>query len=233
MLENQKISLSSDTMAGRMKEVVQTLTTLPNDTVCLLPTRHMYNELNKQVLENLPGKEIELHAIDTVDCPAYLCQKVSKKLTKCSDDSTLTAGLEKVIIIKIGCKIMLRRNMDIQKGLVNGAIGTICSVKYSIDQSNLVDSITIKFDNGIEHTLEKVNSKFKVVEKAFVIRQQFPISSAYAITVHKSQGLTLDSVLVDIGNNIFACGQAYVAISRVTSLSGLHLINFDPIALKL
>ena len=56
----------------------------------------MCNELNKQVLENLPGKEIELHAIDIVDCPAYLRQKVSKKFTKCSDDSTLTAGLEKV-----------------------------------------------------------------------------------------------------------------------------------------
>ena len=232
VLENQKISLSSDTMAGRMKEVVQTLTTLPNDTVCLLPTRHICNELNKQVLENLPGKEIELHTIDTVDCPAYLRQKVSKKLTKCSDDSTLTAGLEKVIVIKIGCKIMLRRNMDIQKGLVNGAIGTICSVKYSIDQSNVIDSLTIKFDDGIEHTLEKVNSKFQVVEKAFVIRQQFPISSAYAITVHKSQGLTLHSVLVDIGNNIFACGQAYVAMSRITSLSGLHLINFDPHCIK-
>ena len=116
LLDNRKICLSSDTMAGRMKEVVQTLTTLPNDTVCLLPTRHMCNELNKQVLENLPGKEIELHAIDTVDCPAYLRQKVSKKLIRYSDDSTLTAGLEKVII-KIGCKIMLRRNMDIQKRL--------------------------------------------------------------------------------------------------------------------
>ena len=95
-------------MAGRMKEVVQTLATLPNDTVCLLPTRHMCNELNKQVLENLPGKELELNAIDTVDCPAYLRQKVSKKLIKCGDDSTLTAGLEKVIVIKIGCKIILR-----------------------------------------------------------------------------------------------------------------------------
>ena len=77
-LENRKIYLSSDTMAGGMKEVVQTLASLPNNIVCLLPTRHMCNELNKQVLENLPGKEIELHAIDTVDCPAYLRQKVSK-----------------------------------------------------------------------------------------------------------------------------------------------------------
>ena len=65
---------------------------------------------------------------------------------------------------------MLRRNVDIHSGLVNGAIGTICSVKYSIDQSNVVDSITIKFDDGKEHSLEKVNSKFQVIEKAFVIR---------------------------------------------------------------
>ena len=232
VIEKQKISLTSDTMSDRMKEVVHTLTTLPSDTVCLLPTRHMCNELNKQVLHNLPGKEIELLAIDTVDCPTYLRQKVSKKLEKCSGDSSLTAGLEKVIVIKIGCKIMLRRNIDISLGLVNGAIGIVCSVKYSLDQSNVVDTITIKFDDGKQHTLEKVNSKFQVLDKAFVIRRQFPVSSAYAITVHKSQGLTLHNVLVDIGNNIFTCGQAYVAMSRVTSLSGLHLINFDPRSIK-
>ena len=127
---------------------------------------------------------------------------------------------------------MLRRNIDVTLGLVNGAIGTVCSVKYSIDQYNLVDSIAIKFDDGKEHDLEKVSSKFQVLDKAFVIRCQFPISSAYAITVHKSQGLTLNNVLVDIGNNIFACGQVYVAMSRVTSLSGLHLINFDPHSIK-
>ena len=47
-----------------MKEVVQTLNTLPNDTVCLLPTRHMCNELNKEVLQSLSGKEIRLLALD-------------------------------------------------------------------------------------------------------------------------------------------------------------------------
>ena len=77
--------------------------------------------------------------------------------------------------------------------------------------------------------LEKVNSKFQILDKAF---HQFPISHAYAITIHKSQGLTLKNVLIDLGNNIFACGQAYVAMSRVTSLSGLNLINFDPRSIK-
>ena len=51
---------------------------------------------------------------------------------------------------------------------------------------------------------------------------------AYSITIHKSQGLTLRNVVVDIGNSVFCCGQTYVALSRVTSLAGLNLINFDP-----
>ena len=153
-------------------------------------------------------------------------QKVSKKLREYSEDSSLTAGLEKLVIIKLGCKIMLRRNIDISLGLVNGAIGIVTSIKYSIDESKVVDSIAIKFDNGKEHVLEKVNSKFQILDKAFVIRRQFPISHAYAITIHKSQGLTLKNVLVDLGNSIFACGQAYVAMSRVTSLSGFEFDKF-------
>ena len=121
-------------------------------------------------------------------------------------DSTLTAGLENEIIIKIGCKVMLRRNIDVTLGLVNGAIGIVCSVQYNIDQPNTVDSITIKFCDGVEHHLEQVNSKFQLLERAYVIRRQFPITSAYTITIHKSQGLSLRHVVTDIGNSVFTCG---------------------------
>ena len=129
----------------------------------------MCNKLNREVLRSLPGNEIRMLAIDTVNCPTYLRHKVSKKLEKCSDDSTITAGLENVII-KVGCKVMLRRNIDVTLGLVNGSIGTVSSVKYSIDQCNVVDAINIKFDDGKEQVLEKVSSKFQVLDKAFVIR---------------------------------------------------------------
>ena len=232
ILNKCKLSLSSDTVAGRMQQVVKALADLPADTVCLLPTRHMCDELNREMLKNLSGDEIRLLATDTVDCPVYLRSKVSKKLAKCSDDSTLTAGLEKELIIKLGCKIMLRRNIDVTLGLVNGAIGTVCSVKYSLDQANVVDQIVIQFGDGNRHQLSKVKSKFKILEKAYVIRHQFPIASAYAITIHKSQGLTLRNVFIDIGNTVFTCGQSSVALSRVTSLSGLHLINLDPRSIK-
>ena len=63
----------------------------------------MCAELNKEVLQSLSDDEIRLLAIDTIDCPTCLRQKVSKKLKICSDDSTVTAGLEDVIVIQIGC----------------------------------------------------------------------------------------------------------------------------------
>ena len=91
-----------------------------------------------------------------------------------SVDDTVTAGLENVIVIKIRCKVMLRRNIDVTTGLVNGSIGSVTSVKYSIDQCNVV---TIKFDNDKEHVLEKVSSKFQILNKAFTIGRQFQISA--------------------------------------------------------
>ena len=114
-----------------MKEVVKTLNILPNDTVCLLPMRYMCSELNKEVLRNLHGDEILLLAINTADCPNYLRQKESKKLAKCSDDDTVTAGLENIVVPKIGCKVMLRH---VTAGLVNGCIGCFIAEKFSIDQ---------------------------------------------------------------------------------------------------
>ena len=88
-------------------------------------------------------------------------------------------------------------------GLVNGAIGTIYSVQRCIDQPSKVDTITIMFD------------------KAYMMYSHILITTAYA-AIHKSQGLTLNHVLTDIGNSIFTCNQAYVALSRVKSISGLH-----------
>jgi len=85
------------------------------------------------------------------------------------------------------------------KGLVNGAIGTVQSIQCSIDQANKVEAITIKFQNNIQHLLKRVST-----------RLQFLTTYASAITVHKSQGLTLKHVVTNIGNTVFTCGQAYV-----------------------
>ena len=232
LLDQRKLSLSSPSISGRMKQVVDELLELPEDTVCLLPTKHMCMEINAEALSRLPGAEYKLVAEDSADCVASLLQKLKKKLAKCSEDCTQTAGLENIIAIKIGCKVMLRRNIDVSRGLVNGAIGTVQSIQHSIDQVNRVESLNIKYQNNEQHSLQRVSTKFEVFNNAYVIRSQFPITAASAITIHKSQGLTLHHVVTDIGNSVFTCGQAYVALSRVTSLDGLHLINFDPRSVK-
>ena len=232
ILSNCKIPLRSDTVNGRMKEIVSKLAELPEDTVCLLPTRHMCEQINAEVLKGLTGERYSIVAEDSVDCSATLLQKVKQKLAKYSEDSTHTAGLENTITIKVGCKVMLRRNIDVTLGLVNGAIGTIRNVQRCIDHANKVDTVTIMFSNNQEHHLKRVTTKFEVFDKVYVIRSQFPITTAYAITIHKSQGLTLNHVLTDIGNTVFTCGQAYVALSRVKTIKGLHLINFDPRSIK-
>lgn len=63
-------------------------------------------------------------------------------------------------------------------------------------------------------------------------RKQFPISVSYALSIHKAQGLSLPSAILDIGTSVFTPGQIYVALSRVTKLEGLHLINFNPSDIK-
>ena len=69
ILTEHKLSLDDHTVSGRMQQIVKLLADLPPDTVCLLPTRHMCDELNKEMLKNLSGEEIHLLATDTVDCP--------------------------------------------------------------------------------------------------------------------------------------------------------------------
>ena len=126
-----------------MKEVVAKLTELPEDTVCLLPTRHMCDEINSEVFKGLTGQQYSIAAEDSVDCSTSLMQKVKRKLAKYSEDSTHTAGLENVITVKVGCKVMLRRNIDVTLELVNGAIGTITRVQRCIDHASKIDSICL------------------------------------------------------------------------------------------
>ena len=115
--------------------------------------------------------------------------------------------------------VLLRRNIDTNIGLVNGAIGTVLSISK--------EQIKVTFDhNSAPCDVQRVHSKFMVMKNLYVYRQQFPLILAYAITIHKSQGLSLDCTIVDLSDRVFSAGMAYVALSRVRSLAGLHLSAF-------
>ncbi|EZA54484.1 ATP-dependent DNA helicase PIF1 [Ooceraea biroi] len=183
------------------------------------------------MLHRIASDEIELVAQDITDCHiSYLKKKVSKILNKDDEDSSRTAGLARIIIVKLGARIMIRRNIDVTLGLVNGTIGTITS--FIRNNNNVVDKIKIMLTSGIEHVLERVSVKFEVMNGAYVITKQFPICLSYGMTIHKSQGLSLKHAIVETGNSVFSCGQIYVALSQVTTLNGLQLVNYDPSSVK-
>lgn len=138
-----------------------------------MSTYALCDVLNTAMLNRISLDEIELVAQDLAECTSYLKKKVMKILSKDNEDSSRTAGLARIITIKLGARIMIRRNIDVTLGLVNGTIGTITSIMRSaID--NEVEKIKIAMSSGIEHIIERISVKFAVMDRAFVIRK-FPV----------------------------------------------------------
>ena len=125
--------------------------------------------------------------------------------------------------LRIGAQVMLLTNLDLDSGLANGSLGTVTSFSG--------DAAVVEFTNGMtrpvsRHTWEITEGKEVVAE-----RQQLPFRVAYAITIHKSQGMTLEKVQLYLAK-AFSPGQAYVALSRVKSLEGLFIETFSPSAIQ-
>jgi ATP-dependent DNA helicase PIF1 len=136
--------------------------------------------------------------------------------------------VQRILKLKIGCRVMLIRNLNVKQGLVNGSQGILKKVEENF--------LYILFDKDKE---KKVITKIKKQDFVYIKedeqvfkRTQFPIVVAYALSIHKLQGSTLDRVVIDIGEDIFEAGQTYVALSRCKSLQGIYLINFDPLKVK-
>jgi ATP-dependent DNA helicase PIF1 len=84
----------------------------------------------------------------------------------------------------------------------------------------------VKFLNGVEMTM--THHVWRSEKFPSIGLKQIPLILAWAITIHKSQGITLAQAQIDAGSRIFECGQTYVALSRVKNLQGLYLTAFEP-----
>lgn len=128
-----------------------------------------------------------------------------------------------VLQLKIGAKVMLVRN-NFDKGYSNGTLGKVVDVKEDEEGEEFPVVQTL---DGRKIFLEKeVWSIENEMGKTIASFEQFPLRLAWAITVHKSQGMTLDEAEVDLSKT-FETGQGYVALSRVKSLDGLKLIGYN------
>ncbi|XP_048256969.1 uncharacterized protein LOC125382713 [Haliotis rufescens] len=147
--------------------------------------------------------------------------------------------LQKSLNVAIGARVMITKNIDTSDGLVNGVFGTISHISLT-DGERFPSKIHIVFDKidvgqklrrmeGTASELDPNSTPIKPQEETVSnnggIRRQFPLKLAWACTIHKVQGITVNKAVVSL-HKVFAAGQAYVALSRVSSLDGLIIQNF-------
>ncbi len=177
----------------------------------LYTTRNDVGEENKQNLAALPGETYTFTArdagvaIDGGKQPAW-------------------TNAPFLLQLKIGAQVMLLKNISIEHGHVNGARGIVVGVSDR--------GISVRFCSGQVVLIEPAVWSLKNdLDKVIACRTQYPLDLAWAITVHKSQGMSLDYVHADL-SNCFATGMAYVALSRCRTLRGLRVTGLTPASIK-
>jgi ATP-dependent DNA helicase PIF1 len=132
---------------------------------------------------------------------------------------------EKEIKLRLGAVVMCIVNLNTEsyRPIINGSQGKIVE---------FVDNYpVVEFTNGSKEVIGPHTWQSERLPGIAI--KQVPLIYAWAITIHKAQGLTLEQAVIDIGANIFECGQTYVALSRVKSLEGLYLKSFDHRKIKI
>ena len=148
-------------------------------------------------------------------------------------------GLHPHILISKGAKVILTMNLWPSVGLCNGSTGTIIDIIYAENHAppDLPIAVLVKFDDYSVPSFANMPSCVPVrpvtatvnIENSLLERQQLPLTLAWALTIHKSQGMTLEKAWIDIGKKETTLGMTYVAISRVRNLLSLIIepMTFD------
>lgn len=131
---------------------------------------------------------------------------------------------EENLTLKVGAQVVFIRN-DMERRWVNGTLATITSLAPDYFEVTLEDGQVHKVEPEIWENMHYTydESERTIKEEVKGTFTQFPVKLAWAITIHKSQGLTFSHVVIDLGSGAFSGGQTYVALSRCTSLSGIVL----------
>ncbi len=183
---------------------------IPDDITKLFSHNINVDKVNDNELAKLPAKD---HKFEMSD-------EGPKKLTETLKKGCLSPENLK---LKIGAAVMFTKNSP-REGFVNGTLGKV--IDFDMDSGYPI----VQTRNG--KNIEAEPMDWTVEENGFVRAKitQIPLRLAWAITIHKSQGMSLDAAVMDL-SSVFEYGQGYVALSRVRNLSGLHLLGINNHAL--
>ena len=188
----------------------------------------------------LPGKEFTNVATDSKKDDCTELANITMPTNPCE-----TGNLKKILTVKVNAKVMITANIDANDGLTNGAMGTVTNVVID-ERTEKMICILVAFDskhvgqeaihisvyknkNQNAVPIYKTQATFSIHKKTCqTTRSQFPLTLAWAVTIHKCQGLTLPEIVIDMtpAKCRFKPGEAYVAFSRVRTLEKLHIINY-------
>ena len=204
----------------------------------LLPRRRDAELINARELEKLPSEK-KMYTLAKAD-PAVL-EKAAQGGSRGQGGSrqeeisaeqreleyqflTNSIMADKEIILKKGAQVMCIANIDMESSdpIVNGSQGIIVDFIGPLP--------LVQFNSGVRRTVGYHTWSSETYPSIGV--KQIPLIYAWAITIHKAQGVSLDMAQIDAGSNIFECGQTYVALSRIKSLDGLYLTAFNPQKIK-
>lgn len=196
----------------------------------LFPTKMKVENINNSKMSVLQGdeKEFKLKLVTDAEIPGkndrlIRAQYNEKEIQMELDYLSANLICDKNIRLKIGAQVMCIVNIksadDKSIDVCNGSQGIIVGF---CPHSGLP---RVKYNNGIEMIMMRHMWLSEKIPGICV--SQIPLILAWALTIHKSQGATMDAAEIDVGSGIFECGQTYVALSRVKSLDGLYLTSFD------
>ena len=211
----------------------------PSDALHIYARNTDVSRHNDDKLETLNAETRTIIAIDTIQ-DGGTCKQLETPYETTRDDSPLVSELK----IAIGARAMLITNVDVSDGLSNGVSGVIKGIEYG-KSNNMPKTVFLHFDSpriGSKlRSTQSIPSKYsgcipikphkdtmtvKLNRKAVTLtREQVPLKLSWAVTVHKVQGQTTSQAVISMKHHTKA--MAYVALSRVSSIDGMYLVDYD------
>lgn len=228
-IRNNNLSIESiETLLSRTKQDTSELEIQPP---IIYPLKRQVDKYNNEQFEKLKTNSSDIvknystvflkynkttRSYNTINKTAKTNQPI---FNKCMNSLLVDENIK----LLIGTQVMCIANIDIENNLVNGSQGIIMGFENNLP--------LVEFKVGEHKFIRKIEYyEWTLMDDQYMVKQ-LPLIMSWAITIHKSQGVTLNSARINIGSCIFEYGQTYVALSRVSSINGLYLdaVNINKI----